>query len=62
MSAETIRQGLTSVVDDAVNTLLLHTSELKGGMSNFFITKTKHEDVTKVIVAADSAATKLKLE
>jgi hypothetical protein len=76
MSAETIRQGLTAVaatlnskkqkisiiaVGGAVNTLLLHTRESTGDVDFFYRTKTKHEDVTKVIVAADAAATKLKL-
>ena len=76
MSADTIRQGLTSVaatlhskgqnisivaVGGAVNTLLLHTRESTGDVDFFYRTKTKHEDVTKVIVAANTAATKLKL-
>lgn len=76
MSAETIRQGLATVaatlhskkqqisiiaVGGAVNTLLLHTRESTGDVDFFYRTKTKHEDVTKVIVAADTAATKLKL-
>jgi len=76
MSAETIRQGLTSVaailnskhqiisivaVGGAVNTLLLHTRESTGDVDFFYRTKTKHEDVTKIIVAADSTATRLKL-
>ncbi len=76
MSAETIRQGLTSVaailnskhqnisiiaVGGAVNTLLLHTRESTGDVDFFYHTKTKHEDVAKVIVAADSTATRLKL-
>src|SRR5260221_5487819 len=76
MSAETIRQGLTNVaanlnskhqnisiiaVGGAVNSLLLHTRESTGDVDFFYRTKTKHEDVTKVIVAAKSAATTLKL-
>ena len=75
MSSEMIRQGLTSVaatlyskgqhisiiaVGGAVNTLLLHTRESTGDVDFFYRTKTKHEDVTKVIVAADAAAAKLK--
>ena len=76
MSADTIRQGLTSVaatlhskgqnisiiaVGGAINTLLLHTRESTGDVDFFYWTKTKNEDVTKVIVAANTAATKLKL-
>jgi len=76
MTADTIRQGLNSVaatlnskklnisiiaVGGAVNTLLLHTRESTGDVDFFYRTKTKHEDVTRVIVAADAAATKLKL-
>ena len=76
MSADIIRQGLTSVaatlhskgqnislvaVGGAVNTLLLHTRESTGDVDFFYWTKTRNEDVTKVIVAANSAATKLKL-
>jgi hypothetical protein len=76
MSADIIRQGLTTVaatlhskgqnisivaVGGAVNTLLLHTRESTGDVDFFYWTKTKNEDVTKVIVAANTAATKLKL-
>lgn len=76
MSADTIRQGLKNVaaslnskgqnisiiaVGGAVNTLLLHTRESTGDVDFFYRTKTKHEDVTRVIVAADIAANKLKL-
>ena len=76
MSADIIRQGLTNVaatlhskgqnisiiaVGGAVNTLLLQTRESTGDVDFFYRTKTKTEDVTKVIVAANTAATKLKL-
>ena len=76
MSADTIRQGLSSVaatlnskclnitivaVGGAVNTLLLRTRESTSDVDFFYRTKTKHEDVTKVIVAANAATTKLKL-
>ena len=76
MSADMIRQGLTNVaatlhskgqnitivaVGGAVNTLLLQTRESTGDVDFFYWTKKKNEDVTKVIVAANSAATKLKL-
>lgn len=76
MSAQTIQQGLTTVaatlkakgqnisivaVGGAVNTLLLRSRESTGDVDFFYRTKTKHEDVTRVIVAADAAATKLKL-
>ena len=76
MSAETIRKGLASVaaslnskkrnisiiaVGGAVNTLLLHTRESTGDVDFFYRTKTKHEDVTQVIVAASTAASSLNL-
>jgi hypothetical protein len=76
MSAKIIRQGLTTVaatlhskgqhisivaVGGAVNTLLLNTRESTGDVDFFYRTKTKHEDVANVIIAADAAATKLKL-
>lgn len=76
MSADIIRKGLNSVaaslhskgqnisiiaVGGAVNTLLLHTRESTGDVDFFYWTKTKNEDVTKIIVAANSAASKLKL-
>jgi len=76
MTADTIRSGLTNVaaalnskkqnisiiaVGGAVNTLLLHTRESTGDVDFFYRTKTKHEDVTQVIIAANTAATKLKL-
>ena len=75
MSVDTIWRGLTSVaatlhskgqnvsifvVLGAVNTLLLlHTRESTGDVDFFYRTKTKNEEVTKVIVAAGTAATKL---
>jgi len=76
MTAEIIQQGLNSVaatlnskrvnvvivaVGGAVNTLLLRTRESTTDVDFFYRTKTKHEDVTRVIVAADAATTKLKL-
>jgi len=76
MSAKIIRQGLTTVaatlhskgqhisivaVGGAVNTLLLNTRESTGDVDFFYRTKTKHEDVANVTIAADAAATKLKL-
>ena len=76
MSADIIRQGLTNVaatlhskgqnisiiaVGGAVNTLLLHTRESTGDVDFFYRTKTKNDNVTEVIVAANTAATKLKL-
>ena len=69
MSAESIRQALTSVaatlnskkqniviiaVGGAVNTLLLHTRKSTGDVDFFYHTKTKHKDITKVIVTAHS--------
>lgn len=53
--------SLIIVVGGAVNTLLLHTRESTGDVDLFYRTKTKNEEVTKVIVAAGTAATKLKL-
>ena len=47
------------VVGGAVNTLLLHTRESTGDVDSFYRTTTKNEEVTKVIVAAGTAATKL---
>ncbi|KAG7089406.1 hypothetical protein E1B28_011094 [Marasmius oreades] len=76
MTADMIRQGLTNVantlnskkrnisiiaVGGAVNTLLLHTRETTGDVDFFYRTKEKHEDVSKIIVAADAAASKLGL-
>ena len=76
MSADMIRRGLMNVaatlrskgqnisivvIGGAVNTLLLQTRESTGDVDFFYWTKKKNEDVTKVIVAANSAATKLKL-
>ena len=50
-----------SLVGGAVNTLqvLLHTRESTGDVDSFYRTTTKNEEVTKVIVAAGTAATKL---
>ena len=76
MTAEIIQQGLNSIaatlnskrvnivivaVGGAVNTLLLRTCESTTDVDFFYWTKTKHEDITRVIVAADVATTKLKL-
>ncbi|EAU88698.1 hypothetical protein CC1G_01071 [Coprinopsis cinerea okayama7 len=76
MSADQIRAGLNNVasalnakkrnitiiaVGGAVNTLLLRTRASTGDVDFFYRTKTKHEDVSQVIVAANTAASSLKL-
>ncbi|KAF8335375.1 uncharacterized protein EI90DRAFT_3152992 [Cantharellus anzutake] len=77
MTAATIKQGLTTVasvlkakglnvsiiaVGGAVNTLYLQTRASTGDVDFFYRTKTKHEDVTQLITAADSARKTLKLD
>jgi hypothetical protein len=77
MTADTINQGLTAVatalnakrrnvsviaVGGAVNTLYLRTRPSTGDVDFFYHTKTRHEDVTQLIRAADSARKRLKLE
>jgi hypothetical protein len=77
MTADTINQGLTTVasalnakrlnvsviaVGGAVNTLYLRTRASTGDVDFFYHTKTRHEDVTQLILAADSARKRLKLD
>lgn len=77
MTADTINKGLTAVastlnakrrnvsviaVGGAVNTLYMRTRPATGDVDFFYRTKTRHEDVTQLIRAADSARKKLKLE
>ncbi len=77
MTADTIRQGLTTVasalnakglnvsiiaVGGAVNTLYLQTRASTGDVDFFYRTKTRHEDVTQLIAAANSARETLKLD
>jgi len=77
MTAVTINQGLTAVastlnakhlnvsviaVGGAVNTLYLCTRPSTSDVDFFYHTKTRHEDVTQLIHAADSARKKLKLD
>jgi len=77
LTADTIKRGLQSVatalhakqqdisiiaVGGAVNTLLLHSRASTGDVDFFYRTKKKHDDVTKVIIAADNARKALKLD
>jgi len=77
MTADTIRQGLTTVastlnakglnvsiiaVGGAINTLYLQTRASTGDVDFFYRTKTRHEDVTQLIAAANSARETLKLD
>lgn len=77
MTAEAINRGLTAVasilnakhlnvsviaVGGAVNTLYLRTRPSTGDVDFFYHTKTRHEDVTQLILAADSARKTLKLD
>jgi len=77
MTADTINQGLTAVasalnakhrdvavitVGGAVNTLLLRTRPSTADVDFFYRTKTKHEKVTQLILAADSVRKRLRLD
>jgi len=77
MTADTIRQGLSTVasalnakglnvsiiaVGGAINTLYLQTRASTGDVDFFYRTKTRHEDVTQLIAAANSARETLKLD
>jgi len=77
MTADTINRGLTAVstalnakklnisivaVGGAVNTLYLQTRASTGDVDFFYRTKTRHEDVTQLITAADSARKSVKLD
>ncbi|KAF9267942.1 hypothetical protein L218DRAFT_955112 [Marasmius fiardii PR-910] len=76
MTAAMIHEGLASVantlnrrrrnvaivaVGGAVNTLLLQTRTTTGDVDFFYKTKERNEDVSKIILAADTAATELGL-
>ncbi|KAH7906579.1 hypothetical protein BJ138DRAFT_617829 [Hygrophoropsis aurantiaca] len=77
LTKEKIVQGLQAVADTlkkarqppitivavggAVNTVLLKTRASTGDVDFFYRTKTKHDDVSKIIIAADNARTKLRL-
>ncbi|THV01283.1 hypothetical protein K435DRAFT_776118 [Dendrothele bispora CBS 962.96] len=77
LTADVITKGLNAVasalnakklnlsiiaVGGAVNTLLLHTRQSTGDVDFFYRTKTKNEDVTQVITAADAARKTLQLD
>ncbi|RPD57594.1 hypothetical protein L226DRAFT_610632 [Lentinus tigrinus ALCF2SS1-7] len=77
LTADELRRALTSVastlhakgshisivaVGGAVNTLYLHSRETTSDVDFFFHTKTKNDDVTRVIAAADVARKHLNLD
>ncbi|KAK1219353.1 hypothetical protein PQX77_017928 [Marasmius sp. AFHP31] len=77
LTADSIKSGLKAVADSirakgnnisivavggAVNTVLLRTRQSTSDVDFFYRTKTKHEDVTQVILAADAARKALKLD